>query len=165
MGWGSAEPITWIGHRTVDCTRHPAPHKVQPIRVSAHAFGPNRPIRDLYLSPDHALYLNDVLIPVKHLVNGATITQVPRDQVTYFHIELPRHAILLAENLPAESYLDTGDRSNFANDPGPTALHPDFATRVWDAAGCAPLVVTGPQLEAVRHWLTAMATPIRRAYG
>jgi serralysin len=30
--------------------------------------------------------------------------------VTYYHIKLDRHDLLLAEGLPAESYLDTGDR-------------------------------------------------------
>jgi uncharacterized repeat protein (TIGR03803 family) len=155
VGGTQAEPVVWLGHRTVDCARHPEPHKVWPVRVSAHAFGANRPCRDLYLSPDHAVYVGDALIPVKHLVNGTSIRQVPRDEVTYHHVELPRHSVLLAEGLAAESYLDTGDRSNFANNAGPVALYPDFASRAWDAAGCAPLVVTGPALDAARRWSTA----------
>jgi collagen type I/II/III/V/XI/XXIV/XXVII alpha len=152
-----AKPVIWLGHRTVDCTRHPEPRKVWPLRVTAHAFGPNRPSRDLYLSPDHAIYIGDVLIPVKHLLNGSTVAQVRRDSVTYYHVELPRHSVLLAEGLPAESYLDTGDRLNFADGAGPTRLHPDFSTRQWEANGCAPLVVTGPALDAARRWLMAMA--------
>jgi hypothetical protein len=59
--------------------------------------------------------------------------------------------------LPAESYLDTGHRSNFANADGPIALHPDFASRIWDAEGCAPLVVTGAELDAARRWVAALA--------
>jgi hypothetical protein len=141
----------------VDCTRHPEPHKVWPVRVTSHAFGPNRPCRDLYLSPDHAIHVGDVLIPVKHLLNGSTVAQVQRDSVTYYHVELTRHSVLLAEGLPAESYLDTGDRSNFANGGGPIRLHPDFATREWEANGCAPLVVTGPAFDAARTWLMALA--------
>jgi collagen type I/II/III/V/XI/XXIV/XXVII alpha len=152
-----ATPIVWLGHRTVDCTRHPEPHKVWPVRVASHAFGPNRPCRDLYLSPDHAVHVDGVLIPVKHLLNGSTVAQVQRDSVTYYHVELTRHSVLLAEGLPAESYLDTGDRSNFANGAGPIRLHPDFATREWEANGCAPLVVTGPAFDAARTWLMAMA--------
>lgn len=65
--------------------------------------------------------------------------------------------MLLAEGLPAESYLDIGDRSNFANAGDPVALHPDFASRIWDAAGCAPLVVAGPALDAARLWVNALA--------
>jgi collagen type I/II/III/V/XI/XXIV/XXVII alpha len=157
LGWGSREVI-WIGHRTVDCTRHPEPHKVWPVRVSAHAFGPGRPCRDLYLSPDHAVFVVDALIPVKYLIDGAVIAQVPVDEVTYYHVELPRHDVLLADGLPTESYLGTGDRGNFANGGGPIALHPDFASRVWEAEACAPLVVTGPELEAARRWVNAFPT-------
>jgi hypothetical protein len=108
------------------------------------------------------VFIGDVLIPVKYLLNGTTITQVPVEEVTYYHVELPRHAVLLAELLPTESYLDTGDRSNFVSGNGPIALHPDFASRIWDAEGCAPLVVTGPALEAARRWVAAMA---RNALG
>ncbi len=84
--WESAQPIVWIGHRTVDCARHPRPYQVHPVRVSANAFGPNRPCRDLYLSPDHALYINDVPIPVKRLINGTTIVQTSVATVTYYHL-------------------------------------------------------------------------------
>ncbi len=133
------------------------PRKVWPVRVAAGAFGPWRPRGDLWLSPDHALFIGGVLIPVKCPVNGTTIEQVPVAEVTYHHIELPEHAVLLAENLPVESYLDTGNRVNFASNRGITTLHPDFSSRVWDAQGCAPLVVAGPQLEAARRQIAAAA--------
>ncbi len=29
---------------------------------------------------------------------------------SYYHVELPHHDVLLAQGLPAESYLDTGNR-------------------------------------------------------
>ncbi len=148
-----AQPIVWIGHRHVDCARHPKPHQVWPVRIAGGAFGPWRPSRDLYLSPDHAVYVGQVLIPVKHLINGSSIAQVQCDSVTYYHVELPTHAVLLAEGLPAESYLDTGDRSHFANGGGQIALYPDFASRMWEAEGCVPLVVTGAALDAARQWV------------
>jgi hypothetical protein len=147
----------------VDCARHPQPSKVWPVRVSAGAFGPGRPYRDLWVSPDHALLVGDVLIPVKYLINGTSIAQMQVDEVTYYHVKLPLHAVILAEGLPAESYLDTGDRSNFANGGGPIALYPDFSSRIWDAEGCAPLVVTGPQLDAARRWVNGLAGTTRYA--
>ncbi len=155
---GPAEPVVWVGHRTLDCSRHPQPRKVWPVRISAGAFGPHRPWRDLWLSPDHAVYIGDVLIPVKHLVNGSSIVQVPREMVTYYHVELAAHSVLLAEGLAAESYLDIGDRSSFANGGGVLALYPDFASRVWDAEGCAPLVVTGAELDTARRWVNGLAS-------
>jgi T5SS/PEP-CTERM-associated repeat protein len=149
--------IVWIGERTVDCSRHPAPEKVWPVRIRTAAFGSGRPYEDLWLSPDHAVFVGEVLIPVKYLINGSTIAQVPVEEITYYHIELPRHSVLLAGGLPAESYLDTGDRTNFANGGGPVTLYPDFSSRVWDAEGCAPLIVTGAQLELARRWVNGLA--------
>ena len=155
--------IAWIGYRHVDCRHHPKPEQVWPVRVSTDAFGCGLPCRDLWLSPDHAVLLNDVLIPIKHLINGTTIVQVPMDEVTYYHIELPQHDVLLAEGLPAESYLDVGDHTNFENGGQVMRLFPDFATpaldiaTVWEAKGCAPLIVHGPELEAVRAFVNARA--------
>ncbi len=162
---GKPQPIVWIGHRTVDCTRHPMPQLVWPVRVAAGAFGRSLPARDLLLSPDHAVYADGVLIPVKYLVNSETIAQVPCDSVTYYHLELPRHDVVLAEGLPAESYRDTGtgDRANFANGGPPIALYPDFSPRVWQAEGCAEQIVTGPKLDAVRELLARTARRKRAA--
>jgi hypothetical protein len=96
-------------------------------------------------------------------VNGETIKQVPMDTVTYHHVELPRHDVLLAEGLPAESYLDTGTRQNFANADSVTQLHADFhphpscASLNWEAKGYAPLVLIGPRVEAIRRRLDQRA--------
>jgi hypothetical protein len=61
-------PVVWIGRRHIDFLRHAKPVDVWPVRVSAHAFGPRMPLRDLLLSPDHAVFVDDVLIPIKHLI-------------------------------------------------------------------------------------------------
>lgn len=101
-------PIIWIGHRSIALDRHPARDKVQPVRILAGACAPGLPERDLVVSPDHALFLNGVLIEAKHLVNGATILSDNRlTQVTYYHIELDAHDVLRAEGLTAESYART----------------------------------------------------------
>jgi hypothetical protein len=155
---GGLAPIIWVGRREVDCASHPQPRKVWPVRVAAGAFGPGRPHSDLWLSPDHAVYVDGVLIPVRHLINGCTIMQVPADRVTYYHVELPRHDVVLAEGLPAESFLDIRDGSNYASRPGPIRLYPDFSARMWEAFGCARLVVTGPELDAARALVARFAT-------
>jgi len=150
---GSAE-VVWVGHRRVDCARHPRPHDVRPVRIAAGALGPGRPARELWLSPDHALFLHGSLIPARYLVNGATIVQVPVPAVTYHHVELARHDVLLAEGMPAESYLDTGNRGAFEG-AGVTALHADFgpaaAFEIWASRSCAPLVLDGPVLATARR--------------
>ena len=155
------QPVVWMGHRTVNCARHPNPRTVWPVRIAAGAFGPGRPHRNLKLSPDHAVFVDDVLIPVKYpAINGTTIRQTPVEEVSYHHVELPRHAVLLAEGMFAELYLDTGGRGNFANGGEPVALHPDFTFRTWDAEGCAPLIVTGPLLQSARERIDAFASAL-----
>ena len=52
----------------------------------------------------------------------------------------------MAEGLPVETYLDTGDRSDFINAGGPIRLYPDFNVLAWEALGCARLVMTGPEI-------------------
>ncbi len=150
-------PVKWLGHRRVDCRRHPRPHDVWPVRIHAHAFGHRMPHRDLLLSPDHAVFIDGVLIPVRYLINGATIVQEPAEEVTYWHVELPRHDILLAEGLPCESFLDTGNRGAFENGGPATQLHPDFALRLWETEACARLVWNGAELVAARSFLLERA--------
>jgi hypothetical protein len=55
-----------------------------------------------------------------------------------------------AQGLPAESFLDMRDGSNYANRPGPVRLYPDFSARIWEAFGCARLIVTGSEPAAAR---------------
>lgn len=153
---GERRPIVWIGHRTLDLGRHRYPLEVFPVRVRKNAFGDGMPRRDLWLSPRHAVFVDGVLIPVIQLANGATITQERVDHVGYWHVELESHDILLAEGLPAESFLDCGSRSGFANDDGCVELHPTFAPKSWDDA-CAPLRESGAEVDEVRRRLLARA--------
>ena len=166
---GRPQPIRWIGRRHIDFRHHLNRHRVLPVRVAANAFGPGKPRRDLLLSPDHALFIDDVLIPVRHLVNGSTVAQIACRGVTYYHIELPRHDVLLAEGLPAESYLDAGAREAFAGCDGAIRLHADFAPTIdrfamlWETEGYAPLVVAGSALERVRRRLGCAELTLRSA--
>ncbi len=156
---GNARPIVWLGHRRIDCRRHPKPCDAWPVRVRRGAFGAGLPHRDLFLSPDHAVFVDGVLIPVRYLVNGATIVQEPAASITYWHLELARHDVVLAEGLPCETYLDTGNRGAFANAGAAVPARPDLARRIWDTASCAPLVLGGPRLVAAkRHRLTQAAS-------
>jgi len=158
---GGAAPVVWVGQRTVDCSLHPRPETVWPVLVRAGAFGTEGPVRDLYLSPDHAVLVDGVLVPVKLLIDNETIVAAPRARVTYYHVELPEHAVILAEGLPVESYLDLGDRANF--DGGDTIrLYPDFtarlgpdATAAWETRGAAPLVMAGAALDRARRRVRA----------
>ena len=148
---GGTRPIRWIGSRRLELFRHPHPRLARPIRVLAGAIADGVPTRDLRLSPDHALFLDGVLIPVRLLVNHATIAEDATCAfVTYYHIELDAHDVLLAEGLPAESYLDTGNRGMF-NDTGlPLVLHPDLSGQAGrEAASCAPFAATPDRVKPI----------------
>ena len=149
-----ARPAKWVGWRRIDLTAHPRPEAVAPVRIWRGTFADNMPHRDLVVSPDHAIFVDGKLICARQLVNGTTIRQeLDWTAVDYYHVELDQHAILLAEGLPAESYLDTGNRGIFANSGAPMVLHPDlteisdymtreagsYAPFVWDEASVRPV--------------------------
>lgn len=136
---GRPRRVVWVGQRSLPASEAAS----APVCVRAHAFGPDLPVRDLLLSPDHAVFHAGVLIPVHLLVNGTSILRAPRRPIMYHHIELECHDILLAENLPVESYLDTGNRAQFDTPPPPRRRA--FASR------CAPLVLGGSSLARARR--------------
>ncbi len=155
--------VRWIGHRAIDCRGQPDPTAMFPVRVAAGAFGDGLPRRDLYLSPGHALFIDGVLIPVKCLLNDATIIQVPTDTVTYYHIELDEHDVVFAEGLAAESDLDTGNRPSFVNGGASLTLFPEFEAAAWETQGCAPLKIIGETVGRARELLAARAAgPVAR---
>ena len=107
-------PVRWLGRRRVAVAGHPDPERVDPIRIARDAIAPGMPARDLFVSPDHALHLDGMLIQARQLVNGMTLTHdTGRATVTYHHVELDRHAVLIADGMPCESYLDSGNRGQF----------------------------------------------------
>jgi hypothetical protein len=113
---GDPAPIRWIGRQTVS-SRFTDPWRILPVRIKANAFGHQIPSRDLLLSPDHAILVDDVLVQAGALVNGTSIvreTNVP-EMFTYYHVELDDHSLVLAENTPAETFIDNVDRLGFDN--------------------------------------------------
>jgi len=156
---GATAPVVWLGHRTIDCTRPPNPRSVWPILVREGAFAEGVPARDLYLSPGHSVFVEGVLMQAEKLLNGATILQIETDTVEYWHVELESHAILLAENLPAESYLDQGNRTAFINGGDFVEAHPDFQPKHW-AETCAKLVFEGPEMQAAKANLLTRAAAL-----
>ncbi|BBF93786.1 Hint domain-containing protein [Blastochloris tepida] len=126
---GAAQPVRWIGRQTVS-TRFGDPLRVLPIRIRAGALGDNVPTRDLLISPDHAILVDGALIHAGALVNGTSIVRerdVP-EVFTYYHVELDDHSLVLAENTPAETFVDNVERLNFDNWDEYQALYPEGKT-------------------------------------
>ena len=148
----AARPVRWIG-----TGRHLVPAggggAAAPVVVRAGALAPGVPSRDLRLTRGHALHLDGVLIPVENLVNGRSIAFDERPQVVeIFHVELARHAVLIADGAPAESYRDDGNGALFHN------ARPQRARPL---PPCAPIATNGPAVERVWRRLWRRAGPHR----
>jgi len=96
-------------------------------------------------------------VPAWLLVNGATITQAERiDWLEYFHIELDSHEVILAEGMPAESFVDCDNRFMFHNGAEFARLYPADTRPAWGF--CAPrLEATSAELTAIRAALIERA--------
>jgi hypothetical protein len=122
---GRAAPVRWIGRQTVSTLF--ADETRLPVRITAGALGDNLPVRDLLVSNDHALLVEGVLVQAGALINGSTIVRernVP-PVFTYYHVELDDHSLILAENVPAETFVDNVERYAFDNWAEHQALYPN----------------------------------------
>jgi hypothetical protein len=115
---GEPRRVAWVGRQTCH-TRFADPLRVLPIRIAPGALGNGLPQRNLRLSPDHALLIDGMLVQAGALVNGTTITRMTSAEVgerfVYFHVELEDHALVLAEGVPAETFVDNVTRRRFDN--------------------------------------------------
>lgn len=147
---GEERRVHWIGRRAFDGRFVAGKREVLPIRVAAGALAEGVPVRDLWVSPGHSLYIDGVLVLAEYLLNGATIAQEERvERLEYFHVELDEHAILLADGAPAESYVDCDNRRMFSNGAEYETLFPNDERPRW--VFCAPrLEWDSPELTAIR---------------
>jgi hypothetical protein len=105
---GEAKPIKFIGRGKLSRERTGPWKKGEgPVKISRFAIDGKAPHSDLYISPEHAIYIDGILIPARNLVNGVTIVADARPEalsLTLFHIELDTHEAILAEGLAVESF-------------------------------------------------------------
>lgn len=103
-----AQPVRWIGQRTV-----PARGVLAPVRIKANTLGDHR---TLLLSPQHRVLIRDglaellfgeaeVLVAAKDLVNDRSIRAQEGGDVTYVHVLFDRHQVVFSEGLATESFL------------------------------------------------------------
>ena len=95
---------------------------------------------DLLVSPDHRLFVcqredklgagrSEVLVKVRHLVNGSTVYQRDGGFVNYFRLLFDDHQIIYADGIAAESLLI---------DPRTRAAVPDQVRTSGDSHGHRP---------------------------
>lgn len=127
---GKLVDVKWIGYQTIDPNALTIPLRGNPVLVKAGALGNNLPARDLYLSPDHSLFIDGLLINAGALVNGVSIVQTePTETFVYHSVELENHALLTVEGTLAESYMPHHeDRANYDNGSEYERLYPHGST-------------------------------------
>lgn len=163
---GAEESIIWIGRRELDLTAALRPDALRPVIIEPGALADGVPSRRLRLSPDHALYLDGVLVPAKALVNWNSIRQDhAAASVTYYHIELPRHGALFADGTAVESFLDTGHRGIFDNAPEHVIALPAAMQERREVESFAPLCTGGAGLETIRARIAGRQAGLRLAGG
>jgi len=156
---GAAVPVRFVGYSTVS-TVFADPAAVLPVRLLAGSLGENLPVRDLIVSPAHALVLGGTLVQAGALVNGTTILRdIDAPKVfTYYHIELDHHDVILAEGVPAESFTGGVEEIRFDN----AAERPAQLVQATELA--MPRVKSARQVpEAVRVVIAARAAVIAPA--
>lgn len=102
------QPIRWIGMTTLRAVGAFAPVVIRK--------GVLHNENDLVLSPDHRIFIwqrqdrlgagrSEVLVKVRHLINGETVFQREGGFVDYFQLLFDDHQIIYAEGIAAESLL------------------------------------------------------------
>lgn len=138
---GKVRPIIWIGMGRKRATRGRR-NAATPVIIRKGALADNVPHHDLRVTKAHAIYIDDVLIPVEFLVNHRSILWDDHAQaVSLYHLELDTHDVLVANGAPAESYRDDGNRWLFDN-----------ANSGWDLPPqepCAPILTGGPIVDRI----------------
>ena len=147
--------IKWIGRRAYDGAFIAGNHLALPVKIRRHALGFNVPSRDVFLSADHGVCEGGVFVPAWRLVNGVSITQAQSvERVEYFHIELEKPAVIFAENMPAESFVDADCRARFQNAAEYDLLYPEPAT---PQNPCRPRIEDGFLLQRIKQRIDARA--------
>jgi len=148
-----SETLVWVGRASMVTHGAPSDRSGHAVLVRRDAVAPGIPDRDLRVTAEHCFLFDGRFVPVRLLVNGTTIAfDADLAEYEFFHIETATHAVIRANNMLTESYLDTGNRMlSSAGDNVVTLRGP---ARSWTADAAAPLdtsrAFVEPLHEAIR---------------
>ncbi len=156
---GSDAPrdVVWVGSKHVTARPGlPLDEAGYPVRVLQNAIAEGVPNKDLLITPEHSLFFDGGLVPVRMLVNGRSIFyDTAVRSYDYYHIETSEHSVIYADGMPTESYLDTGNRGSFSRFGGVASVVAQAKTCEEDAA--APLTVSRERVEPLFRQIEARA--------
>ena len=113
MTTNGPKQVKWVGRQTLKRNQAVAWHpRVLPVRISAFAIDDQTPRRDVCVSQWHSLFVDGVLVPARHLVNGKSIrfdeAALTAETLEYFHVVLASHEVIFADGMAVESYMYAG---------------------------------------------------------
>ncbi|MFV1822633.1 Hint domain-containing protein, partial [Phaeobacter sp. JH18-12] len=137
-------PIRWLALSEVAVKTASLPQNLTPVRIRPGVLGN---ARALVVSPQHCVLLTDQLtnasyyVRAKHLAEETTLASFARGRqsVTYIHLMLDKHATLISNDIPSESFY-----------PGPMAM------KMMSAVTRLELYALLPELDQM---------PVEQAYG
>ncbi|TCS30744.1 Hint domain-containing protein, partial [Acidomonas methanolica] len=111
-----ARKVVWVGNRkTTVRPALPDDEAGYPVRILKDAIADGVPFKDMLITAEHCLFFENRFVPVRMLVNGHSIFYDKSfSSYEYYHIETDTHSVIWADGMLTESYLDTGNRSSFA---------------------------------------------------
>jgi len=137
-----ARPVVRVGRSRVTVNTALYGDEAQyPVRIAREAIAEGRPDRDLLVTPEHCLLIDERFVPVRMLVNGMSI-RYETSIVSYdhYHVETVGHSVIVANNLLTESHLDTGRRHVVHEDE--TVVRLNARALNWADDAAAPLDVS-----------------------
>lgn len=115
-----AQPIRWIGSRSVE-----AEGDLAPIVIRENTLGQHRQVM---VSPQHRVLVRDslaellfgegeVLVAAKDLINDHSIRPLPGGEVTYVHLMFDTHQLVFSDGLETESFLPGPQTTSILEQP------------------------------------------------
>ncbi|GAN61725.1 hypothetical protein ACI01nite_22260 [Acetobacter cibinongensis] len=152
-------PVVWVGRKHVRVNTALADADAgYPVRVLKGALADGVPCKDLLITPEHSLFFENKLVPVRMLVNNQSIFyDRSLTSYDYFHVETDKHALIWANDVLSETYLDTGNRSSFRQDGAVARLAVSSKAQNWQTDAVAPLGVSRSDVEPLFASLKARA--------
>ena len=150
--------LRWTGRRLM-----PAIGRHAPVVFGPGTLGNARPLR---VSPQHRLWVSDwraqmlcgvdaVLIPARDFVSGGLARQVEGGVVRYHHLLFDRHAIVLSDGVPSESFQPGPDSLRGLDESARAALLARCRGLAWNPDSYGPAAATDIRGKAARALLAA----------
>lgn len=159
-GVESVRPVVWVGKASAMAhVGLPDDQAGYPVRILKDAVAEGVPYKDLLVTSEHCMFFEGKFVPVRMLVNGSSIfydkSIVAYD---YYHIETAEHAVISANGMMTESYLDTGNRRSFRQEGKVASI--GGRAKTWAADAGAELCVDRAFVEPLFRKLEARKSSV-----